>query len=137
MKKLQILPKKDSPEVVFDPQSGNFSIVGISHPENISNFFDPVMKWLDEYLLEINKSGSASIKPIKLRLFFKYINSASYKYMVTFLQKMNEFVVAGVSVSMEWQYEPEDEDMRDAGFELMEYANIKIPFTCNVCTDNV
>ena len=136
MKKLQILPKKDSPEVVFDPQSGNFSIVGISHPENISNFFDPVMKWLDEYLIEINKSSSASIKPIKLRLFFKYINSASYKYMVTFLQKMNEFVVAGVSVAMEWQYEPEDEDMRDAGFELMEYANIKIPFTCSVCTDN-
>ena len=101
MKKLQILPKKDSPEVVFDPQSGNFSIVGISHPENISNFFDPVMKWLDEYLIEINKSSSASIKPIKLRLFFKYINSASYKYMVTFLQKMNEFVVAGVSVTME------------------------------------
>ena len=73
MKKLQILPKKDSPEVVFDPQSGNFSIVGISHPENISNFFDPVMKWLDEYLIEINKSSSANIKPIKLRLFFKYI----------------------------------------------------------------
>ncbi|MGE0076596.1 MAG: DUF1987 domain-containing protein [Bacteroidales bacterium] len=135
MKKLHLLPKKDSPEVVFEPQTGSFSIVGVSHPENISNFFDPVMKWLDEYLAEIIKTGIS--KPIKLRLFFKYINSASYKYLITFLQKMNEFVDAGVAVNLEWQYEPEDEDMRDAGYELMEYSNIKIPFTCSVCTDSM
>jgi len=135
MKKLHVNPKKDSPEVQFEPQTGNFSIVGISHPENISNFFDPVMAWLDEYLKEIKAVGSNNIKPIKLRLFFKYINSASYKYLITFLQKMNEFVEIGVPVTMEWQYEPEDEDMKDAGFELMEYSNIKIPFTCSVCTD--
>lgn len=137
MKKLHILPKKDSPEVVFDPQSGNFSIVGISHPENISNFFDPVMKWLDDYLTEIQKTGIGNVKPIKLRLFFKYINSASYKYLVTFLQKMGEFVNAGIPVNLEWQYEPEDEDMRDAGYELMEYSSIKIPFVCNVCSDSL
>lgn len=137
MNKLHILPKKDSPEVVFDTQTGKFSIVGISHPENISNFFDPVMKWLEEYKTEIVKIGVVKAKPIKLRLFFKYINSASYKYMVTFLQKMNEFVELGVTVTLEWQYEPEDEDMRDAGYELMEYANIKIPFTSNICTDSI
>ncbi len=137
MKKLYIPPKKDSPEVVFDTQSGNFSIVGVSHPENISNFFDPVMAWLDEYLTEINSTGASGIKPIKLRLFFKYINSASYKYLITFLQKMNEFVDAGISVTLEWQYEPEDDDMRDAGCELMEYSNINIPFNCSVCTDTI
>jgi len=137
MKQLHVLPKKDSPEVVFEPQTGNFSIVGVSHPENISNFFDPVMKWLDDYLTELHKTGIGSAKPIKLRLFFKYINSASYKYLITFLQKMNEFAIAGIPVSLEWQYEPEDDDMRDAGYELMEYSNIKIPFTCNVCSDSI
>lgn len=137
MKKLNILPKKDSPEVLFDPQSGDFSIVGISHPENISSFFDPVMNWLEEYLNEIRKTGKTNAKPIKLKLFFKYINSASYKYLITFLQKMNEFVELGVLVNLEWLYEPEDEDMRDAGYELMEYANIKIPFTCSVCSDSL
>lgn len=137
MKKLNILPKKDSPEVLFDPQSGDFSIVGISHPENISSFFDPVMNWLEEYLNEIKTTGKTNAKPIKLKLFFKYINSASYKYLITFLQKMNEFVELGVLVNLEWLYEPEDEDMRDAGYELMEYANIKIPFTCSVCSDSL
>lgn len=137
MKKLHVLPKKDAPEVVFEPQTGNFSIVGISHPENISNFFDPVIAWLDEYLKELKSQGVGNAKPIKLRLFFKYINSASYKYMITFLQKMNEFVVIGLPVNMEWQYEPDDDDMRDAGYELMEYSNINIPFTCNVCTDSI
>ncbi len=137
MKKLHVLPKKDAPEVVFEPLTGHFSIVGISHPENISNFFDPVIAWLDEYLKELKNQGVVNAKPIKLRLFFKYINSASYKYMITFLQKMNEFVDIGVSVNMEWQYEPDDEDMRDAGYELMEYSNIHIPFTCNACTDSI
>ncbi|KAB2867715.1 MAG: DUF1987 domain-containing protein, partial [Bacteroidales bacterium] len=63
MKKLHVNPKKDSPEVQFEPQTGNFSIIGISHPENISNFFDPVMAWLDEYLKEIKAVGSNNIKP--------------------------------------------------------------------------
>ena len=137
MKKLHVQPKKDSPEVNFDPQTGDFSIVGISHPENISNFFDPVIEWLDEYIKELKTNGSSNAKPIKLRLFFKYINSASYKYLVTFLQKMNEFVELKVPVNMEWQYEPEDEDMREAGYELMEYSNINIPFTCTICNDSI
>lgn len=137
MKKLHVLPKKDSPEVVFDPQTGDFSIVGISHPENISNFFDPVMNWLDEYIKELRKSEKTTVKPIKLRLFFKYINSASYKYLITFLQKMNEFVELGLPVTLEWQYEPEDEDMRDAGYELVEYSNSKIPFTCTVSSETI
>ncbi|MGD9976993.1 MAG: DUF1987 domain-containing protein [Bacteroidales bacterium] len=137
MKKLYVQSTKDSPEVKFEPQSGNFSIVGISHPENISTFFDPVIKWLDDYLNELKVSGIGSVQPIKLRLFFKYINSASYKYLITFLQKMNEFVDIGIQVNLEWQYECEDEDMREAGYELMEYSGIKIPFTCNVCTDPI
>jgi hypothetical protein len=130
MTKLYISATKDSPEISFDPKTGLFCISGVSHPENVTKFFQPVIEWLDNFHAEVVRTRVST--PIKLVLFFRYINSASYKYLISFLQRIQELTNDGVPVSVEWQYEPEDVDMKEAGTELFEYSGIKLPYTCSV-----
>ncbi|MHC1704634.1 MAG: DUF1987 domain-containing protein [Tenuifilaceae bacterium] len=130
MEKLIISETKDTPEVLFDPNSNIFSISGVCHPENVTKFYEPITEWLENYKKEIKKKPSSS--PIHLSIFFKYINSASYKYLLTFLQTIEGFIALGLPVSVIWYYEPEDVDMREAGVELFEFSGVKIPYTCVV-----
>ena len=50
---LFIEASKDSPKVVFDPTTNIFEISGKSHPENVKEFFKPILEWLNNYLCEI------------------------------------------------------------------------------------
>lgn len=130
MEKLIIAETKDTPEILFDPKTNLFSISGVCHPENVTKFYEPIIDWLDNYKVELKNSKSS--KPIQLSIFFKYINSASYKYLLTFLQIIEGFVSLGLPVSVIWYYEPEDVDMKDAGTELFEFSGVKLPYTCQV-----
>ncbi len=128
MKKLHIKPHKDSPEIIFDPDNNQFKIKGICHPENVTKFFQPVMDWLEEYKQYIEKSKTSN--EIKLIIFFRYFNSATYKYLITLLQKFYEFTEVGCSLYVDWYYETDDEEMRESGEELFEFSGLKIPHKC-------
>jgi hypothetical protein len=128
MEKLHIKPKKDSPEVTLDPKTNVFKIVGICHPENVTKFFQPVIEWLDDYKKYLAKTDERN--NIKLVFFFRYFNSATYKFLITLLQKVNEYSEFGISVLVEWHYEYDDEEMKESGMELFEFSGIKIPYVC-------
>jgi hypothetical protein len=128
MKKLHIKPKKDSPEVILDHTSNVFSIKGICHPENVTKFFEPVLSWFDEFKNHLVSNGET--REIKMIFFFRYFNSATYKYLITLLQKINELTDVGSSVFVEWHYEEEDEDMHESGEELFEFSGLRIPHAC-------
>lgn len=135
MNKLYIPPDKDSPEVCIDPEAGIFSITGISHPENISVFFEPVIQWFDQFKEEVSQNPDAVNYPktMQLKCFFIYINSSTYKYLITIILKACELMDLGIMLEITWYYEPEDYDMRDAGVELMQYIDIKhLPFRTEV-----
>lgn len=128
MEKLYILSTKDSPEVLLDPKKDIYSISGVCHPENVTKFYQPVIEWLGSYRDELVKTGSA--KSIRFEFFFRYINSASYKYLITLLQKIFELNEVNDNTSVVWYYEPDDTDMRDAGNELFEYSGVKLSYLC-------
>jgi hypothetical protein len=133
MEKLFITETKDSPTVILDPKTNIFSISGVCHPENVTKFYDPIIDWIEKYKAEIKVTKSSN--PIQLSIFFKYINSASYKYLLTFLQLVEGFQSIGVPVNVVWYYEPEDTDMRDAGTELFDFSGVKLPYVCQVKAD--
>ncbi|NOU17956.1 MAG: DUF1987 domain-containing protein [Bacteroidales bacterium] len=133
MEKLLIAETKDSPFVQFDTKTNIFSISGVCHPENVTKFYDPIIDWIERYKEEIKETKLT--KPIQLSIFFKYINSASYKYLLTFLQLVEGFTHIGVPVEVIWYYEPEDIDMKEAGIELFDFSGVKLPYICKVKTD--
>lgn len=133
MEKLDIVETKDSPRVILDPKSNVFSIAGVCHPENVTKFYEPIIEWIEKYKIEI--SNTKILKPIELSLFFRYINSASYKYLLTFLQLIEGYTTLGVPVTVTWYYEPEDVDMRDAGIEIFDFSGVKLPYVCKEKAD--
>lgn len=125
MNKLHIKAQNESPEIIFDPKTNVFSITGVCHPENVLSFFQPIIDWLDGYLEYLKETNRAI--DLRVIFFFKYFNSATYKYLTILLKKLNEFREQGASLFIEWHYESDDEDMRESGEELFEFSNMKIP----------
>ena len=126
MNALRIEAKRDTPEIILDPETNVFSIKGTSHPENIREVYVPVFAWLDEYLEEIKgESGKKTL----FEFYYKYINSASLRYLFDLLRKMVEFKDNGTEVEIIWNYADDDEDMKEAGEELSLLKGIHLSFT--------
>ena len=125
MRQLHIKAKRDTPEIFLDPETNVFTIKGVSHPENIREVYAPVFSWLDEYLIEI---ADKKEQKIIFEFFYKYINSASLRYLYDLLRKMVEFKDSGVEVEIIWNYSEDDEDMKEAGEELALLKGIHLNF---------
>lgn len=126
--KFYIPHKKDTPEVNFNIETGEFSVMGISHPENIAIFFAPLVEWLEEVKNAIASKKVVAPARINLTFFFIYINSASYKYLISLVDNIHDFVRYGAEIDVMWCYENGDEDMLNAGEELREYLNLGVNF---------
>ena len=69
MQKLFIEQTKGSPRIDFDPESNTLVMQGQSYPENAFKFYEPVFKWVDDYLagckasilIEVNQIGRAHV----------------------------------------------------------------------------
>ena len=62
MTPLVINSTEDTPEVIFDPTTGKFTITGTSIPENARKFYDQIIAWNDEYLKTPHANTSVSFK---------------------------------------------------------------------------
>ena len=114
-----------TPKITFDPVNRIFEISGESRPENVREFFEPIIKWLEDYCLELTSMGN--IDPLIFRIFMEYFNSSSAKYFLYITKKLQNFVASGIPVTVEWCYISEDEDMKETGEEMQNMS--KIPFT--------
>lgn len=127
MKPLKIDAAIDSPEVNFDSTTNIFSISGISHPENAKDFYGDIINWLEEYYEEIKDKNDTKII---LDFNFKYINSASYKYLREIMKRIANFRNNGITVEVIWNYHEEDEDLLNEGMVLFELPEINLPYRC-------
>ena len=84
MTPLVINSTEDTPEVIFDPTTGKFTITGTSIPENARKFYDQILAWNDEYLKDPNADTSVSFK-------LKYFNTASTKYLFDMMVQIAEY----------------------------------------------
>ena len=69
-----------TPKIVFKSKSGLFEISGKSIPENSAQFFDPVIKWIEEYITDPAPNTTLIIK-------LEYFNTSSSKYIVEIFRK--------------------------------------------------
>lgn len=113
------IPATDStPAVEFDSASGVIRFTGESYPENVSSFYEPVIKWIREAI-------SAKTK-LKVVLAFGYLNTSSTKAVLDMLLLLDDYHVAGGLVEVEWHYNPALEVMKEAGEEFGE--DLKLPY---------
>jgi hypothetical protein len=121
MNNLTIEPTSSTPAIQFRTD-GRMLIEGRSLPENVMNFYNPLLDW----------GRRLNAANVILDINMEYLNSASTKKLLEFL-KLLDANNSIKSLTVNWHYEAEDEDtlengqifeelLRKAQFRYHEYA---------------
>jgi len=117
MEALRIAATDDSPEVVLDKEKQDMYISGKSLPEDVVDFYQPVLDWLEAYRKAPNASTVFQLKLL-------YFNTASSKMIMDILMIFEEMVEEGREVRIQWFSLASDEDMQEAGQEYEEMVDV-------------
>lgn len=117
MEKLFIESTEDTPKVLFDSAEGTFEISGRSLPEDVVDFYAPVLEWLDAMAEDTPENVDFSFK-------LEYFNTASSKLILDILLKLDNIYNDGTPMKVLWHYIEMDEDLMEAGEELSELVDI-------------
>lgn len=116
-----------TPEIILDADLGVIELIGKSLPENANDVFDPVLKWIDEYLLSPADQTAVSFR-------FDYLNSRSLKFILEILRKMETLYQKDKTVIVKWFVDPDDEDMIEIGEDFQ--AAVFIPMQISEVIDH-
>jgi hypothetical protein len=119
MEPLRIKITNSTPSIYLNNVTGNFVMTGRSFPEEAIKFYQPVIEWIKGYAEEPNENTKFTFK-------FEYINSASCRALCTIMEILEELFLKGKNVEVEWKYNIEDNELKEAGNELSEIY--KMPF---------
>ena len=120
-----------SPYLCFDPHNNHFEISGVSRPEDVRSFYYPALEWLDIFSKEVSsspKSLYSTDHPLTFNVKLEYFNSSSAKFLFDIFMNLGELKKKGVPIQISWYYDSEDEDMKDAGEEISELAEMNFNF---------
>ncbi|MBN2521232.1 MAG: DUF1987 domain-containing protein [Bacteroidales bacterium] len=121
MRPIHLKHTKETPEIILDKKQNVFSISGVSLPEDVKEFYAPIIDWFKEYFRSPNSKTSLRIRLI-------YFNSASSKMLFEIFQIFKKAHSNGNQVEIIWQYIVDDDEMGEAGedFAIL-FGNL--PFT--------
>lgn len=109
----------DTPEVLFDKAKGIFEISGRSLPEDIVKFYQPIQKWLKEYVEDPNDET-------EFVFHLDYFNTSSTRKIIELIFELENIQKKGKKVKVIWKYASDDELMEEKGSEIK--SVIKLPF---------
>lgn len=119
METINIAGTEDTPEIILDEANKKYAISGRSLPEDVSTFYAPVMRWLDD--LEIKP-----IKDLEFEIKLEYFNTASSKIILDILMKIEDINNKSEgNMKIKWFYDSSDEDMLEAGEEYKELVDLQ------------
>lgn len=119
MQTLHIPATRTTPEVHFEPTSGQCSITGVSIPEHAQEFYQPIVQWLDIFL-SVNRGA------VTLRIALTYFNSSSLKALYILLGRVREAQLMGTPVRIIWVVEEDDEFMLESSTYFAELLGVKM-----------
>ena len=131
MQKFFIKRTSTTPEINFSPDEKLFIISGISSPEDVRALYYPVIEWVknlvDEIIIGRYKMFSGLV-PIRFQIDLHYFNSSSAKFLFDILSEFKRLAPVSVPVIVEWSYEEEDTDMKDAGADIALLVGMEFTF---------
>ncbi|TVR68511.1 MAG: DUF1987 domain-containing protein [Marinilabiliales bacterium] len=106
MEPLLIESTNRTPLISLSP-AGKFKIHGRSIHENPAKFFEPVIDWMNNYVL---KPEETTVFDIKL----EYFNSSSQRFILDVLRILTDNL-EGKKLIINWHYESGDDDLLERG----------------------
>lgn len=120
MEAFKIEGTSHTPTINFDGNAGVLEIRGRSIPANPIEFYAKVLAWIDDY-------GKTPCPETKVVIGLEYFNTSSSKILMDIFRGFERVHNSGkTNLLIVWQYEEEDEDMRDAGIEFQEIMDVNM-----------
>jgi hypothetical protein len=131
MQTLYISPTNTTPEVHFSPQENIFIIRGVSSPEDVRAMYYPVIEWVKMYvnnILEVENKLYTLDSPLRFRTDLIYFNSSSAKFLYDIFLELKRLIPSGIPFIIEWFYEEEDIDLKEAGYDIALLAGMEFSY---------
>lgn len=128
MEALRIQGTPKTPEILFDPRNEIFEIKGKSIPDDAEGFYENILNWFDDYLMDANASTT-------LRIDLEYFNISSSKRLLFLLYKLQELSMKDRDVRVVWCYNERDEDMFEVGQDYAFMVKVPFEFICSESED--
>ncbi len=129
MKSLIFEATETTPKIILDPGKNVFEISDVSKPEDVRDFYYPILEWLEKFKTAIIDEKNFIYDkgyPLNFKIKLSYFNSSSSKFLYDILTVFKDLQTEGQHVKMYWFFQDEDLDMREAGEEISEM--VEIPF---------
>jgi len=110
------------PTIDFNAQTGVCEISGESYLEETTKFYEPIIKWLEEYL-------STEDKPLTMNFKLTYFNTSSSKCIVEILSLLKKYQDKGKKITVNWYY---DDTLEDAEEEIEEVEDFMAETGINI-----
>lgn len=117
MESINIEGSSTTLHIVLDAYNGEFLFQGRSIPENASQFYQPILDWLDNYAKNPNEETIFVFK-------IEYLNTPSSKYVLGIFSKLENIH----NSSVRWFFEESDEDIEEMGQEYSELVEVPFEF---------
>lgn len=129
MKGLNIPATDKSPSVLFDPEKYLFEMQGNSRPENVRDFYFPIIYKVRKYfekVIDKKQTEEFNQKCFKFNFKLDYFNSSSAKFISDILVLIKDFTDEGLNLKIYWYFADGDEDMKEVGEDFSDM--ISVPF---------
>ena len=108
---------KVTPKILLSKSNNEFYIVGTSRPENPKDFYSHVFNWFDSYFENPNDETVFQVQ-------LDYFNTSTSKVLLDLFELFEEKVEDSINIKVVWQYKTDDEEMMEAGEELLDLVEI-------------
>jgi hypothetical protein len=104
-----------------------FEIAGESRPQDVREFYFPIIEWMDDLSEAMLRSDDNS-RPVIFNFNFNYFNSGSAKCILDICKILARLKSQDLEASVRWHYVKGDEDMLEAGREMAQIVNLPFDF---------
>ncbi len=110
MKSIELEKTQHTPYVYCDAEKGVLKLLGRSLPEDSNLFYSPILEWLSNF-------KERDYPSLEAMFYLDYFNTSSAKSLFSVMTLLNEMMLDGKQVVMNWHYDSDDDDMKDLGQE--------------------
>ncbi len=114
---IRVEQTKNTPSIYIDKNLNLCRIEGSSFPEDASETYVPVFKWLEELADKV-------VENLKFEFDFDFLNSISHKKVWIILNELHKFYEKGSNVKIIWYHDKYDEEIMEAGEDLSEFVDV-------------
>jgi hypothetical protein len=123
MNDLSLPGTSSTPAIACSHADGVVTMRGDSYPENSFELFNPVMAWIEGFLV-------AQTRPLMLELHLLYLNTSSVKAMMDIFDLLESAYRKARDVRVVWYYDHRNERVAELADEFRE--DCSFPFDIKV-----